>query len=321
MSSECERGPLTTSTLDYWIQHVVFPCQVTILAMVIYDIVRSVTSVKARIVAKPNLLLLALLNLLIFGSMLPQSLGSFSWFFENETFRRFYHHSKIPINALSNLMSAMEICITLAICLECYLRSKSSSLTKCFEPNARYIVFLVTVLAASVALTAYHFVLYELDTGYKCNGTKLVVRIKLNIDLLSLAAIKFFNLTQAVVVIVIPCICMILVNHKHADLIRSDVFPTSSYSECRELFSVENCLESRKKKILLFLPLLTGCFVVSHMLSFLPFLYDLIPSLYEWGFPYVITVMNSVLITGKIVTLALSSRICQDLGRLGFTSY
>lgn len=44
----------------------------------------------------------------------------------------------------------------------------------------RYVTFVATVLAASVALTAYHFVLYELETGYKCDGTKLVVRIKVS---------------------------------------------------------------------------------------------------------------------------------------------
>ncbi|ETN76639.1 hypothetical protein NECAME_11525 [Necator americanus] len=235
MSSECERGPLTTSTVDYWVQHVVFPCQVFILTLVIYDIARNATSVKSRIVAKPNLLVLALLNLLVFGTMLPQSLGSFSWFFEAESFRRFFHYSKIPINALSNLISAMEIFITLAICVECYLRSKSSSLVKCFVPSVRYVTFLVGAFIMSAGLTGYHFLLYELETGYRCNGTKLVVRIK--------------------------------------------------------------------------------------MLSFLPFLYDLIPSLYEWGFPNVITVMNSVLMSGKLAALAISSHMCQELGRLGVSTY
>ncbi|VDK49768.1 unnamed protein product [Cylicostephanus goldi] len=180
MSSQCERGPLTISTVDYWIQHIVFPLQLLVLGVVIYDIIRKTISAKNRIVAKPNLLVLTILNVLIFGTMLPQSLGSFSWFFEEEAFRRFYHHSKIPINALSNLLSAMEIFIALAICIECYLRSKSSSLAKCFELNGRYIIFLIITMASSLALTAYHFVLYELDTGYKCNGTKLVVRIRVS---------------------------------------------------------------------------------------------------------------------------------------------
>ncbi|KHJ78826.1 hypothetical protein OESDEN_21548 [Oesophagostomum dentatum] len=214
----------------------------------------------------------------------------------------------------------MEICITLAICLECYLRSKSSSLAKCFEPNVRYIIFLVAATATSLALTAYHFVLYELETGYKCDGTKLVVRIRLNTDFLTPEAIKFCNLTQAVFVIAIPCVALILINHKHASLIRSNVFSVS-FSECHELFSKESSVETRKKRILLFLHTLTACFVLSHLLSFLPFLYDLIPSLYEWGFPHVITVMNSVLIAGKVVTLALSSSICQELGRLGLGGY
>ncbi|KAK6727321.1 hypothetical protein RB195_005176 [Necator americanus] len=320
MSSECERGPLTTSTVDYWVQHVVFPCQVFILTLVIYDIARNATSVKSRIVAKPNLLVLALLNLLVFGTMLPQSLGSFSWFFEAESFRRFFHYSKIPINALSNLISAMEIFITLAICVECYLRSKSSSLVKCFVPSVRYVTFLVGAFIMSAGLTGYHFLLYELETGYRCNGTKLVVRIKLNTDLFTPTAIKFCNIVQAVLVIVIPCICMILVNRRHANLIRSNVFPIS-FSECRELFSEESHLQSRRKTILMCLPTLTICFVFSHMLSFLPFLYDLIPSLYEWGFPNVITVMNSVLMSGKLAALAISSHMCQELGRLGVSTY
>uniref|UniRef100_A0A1I7X332 G_PROTEIN_RECEP_F1_2 domain-containing protein n=1 Tax=Heterorhabditis bacteriophora TaxID=37862 RepID=A0A1I7X332_HETBA len=185
--------------------------------------------------AKPSLLILTIINIFILLSMLPQCMGSYSMFYGNETFRRFFHYTKISISALSNYFSAVEIYLTIVITAECYLRARSSSLAQ--------------VICAV----------------FICNNLFL----------------------------------------------------------CLSLLQITpGGMSIHKRKITVFLPAISFCFALFHLLSFLPFLGDIFPSLYEKGFPIVISVMNSALITGKILILALVSRTCLELGKCGmFVTY
>ena len=87
MSSACVRGPFVSSPVDHPIQHFVYPFQVLFLS---YVTVRGCLQLRygpTKVVAGRTLVLLTVVDFFLLLTMLPQSLSTFSMFYENETFR------------------------------------------------------------------------------------------------------------------------------------------------------------------------------------------------------------------------------------------
>lgn len=307
---------MMSSPVDHPIQHFVYPLQ---LAFLCYVTIRGVLHLRygpTRVVAKKTLILLALADFCLLLTMLPQSLATFSFFYENESCRRFVHYSKVAINAWSNVFSATEVFLTVAICVECYLRARASSMTKWFSNGFRFWSLMAFAFCVSLLLSGYHFVLYEIKTGFRCNGEKMVSKLVLNSSFTP-SMVRFFNIGQAVFVIALPCIVVALCNRRLAAILREGKLPLVN-NECQELVSSESW-PSERPRCVRRLSLITVAFVLSHVLSFVPFLYDIFPGLYlSELFPAFITIMNSVLVTGKLVTLLLLFDSCRDLARTGF---
>ncbi|CAI4221051.1 unnamed protein product [Auanema sp. JU1783] len=317
MSEECLRGPMINSHVDIPLQHYVFPGQMISLFIMAYYAIKDLICRRYNIIAQRTIILLGVADFCLLLTMLPQSLVTFEFFYENESCRRFMHYSKIFINAWSNVFSAIEVYLTVAICAECYLRARCSSLVKYFTPGWYGNVFLAVVVSWSFLISSYHFVLYELMTAFRCNGTKLVSKLILS-EYFSTDVVRFLNINQAVTVILVPCLIVAYCNYKLTKLVESEKLPLIN-NECQELFSNQENMSSQRQQITWNLKLINVFFILSHILSFVPFLYDIFPSLHgSEFFPGIITIMNSSLVSGKLFTLFLLYRNCGYLARTGF---
>ncbi|PAV57552.1 hypothetical protein WR25_02302 [Diploscapter pachys] len=318
----CPRETMTTSSVDYIIQHYVFPCQLTVFTFVAYKTIQKIANEQTRVVARHSFFLLIAIDFLILATMLPQSLFSFEFFYSSESLRRLFHYSKIVINSSANYFSAVEIFLTLTICAECYVKARQLTRIEKIFKGQLYGLLLLGIFGISLMITFYHFFIYELKTGYQCDGTKLLSRVAASEDYFSMSSVKIFNTNQAICSIIVPGVLVLVLVRKIVQFIKEGKMPLKEVedSECQQFFSSTDCEVAYKRELLVYFPLIAISFVLSHSVSFIPFLIDLFPSLRGPAFVDIISITNNMLLWGKLVTLYAIFKSCHLLGASGLVA-
>ncbi|CAJ0963863.1 unnamed protein product, partial [Mesorhabditis belari] len=323
MSSKCARGPMTVNSLDYYMQHYVFPVQIIGFFVLAFMVLYNVFQGRTKHVAQVSLCVLAVVDILIFGCLMPQSMGSFKFLYENEDFRRFNQMSKIRFYAFSNQLSAVDTSIFMLIIIEIYLRAKNSSLTKVlFGGKSVWLCLGVGILGALLCSSFHHFS-YSTKIWFNCsdeNGenSKMFSKLMMNPEYMTRELFIWLHMGSALFLIFIPTIIIYYLTRKVIVMLKEGKGgdPTN---EAMELFSSSEGLSQQRRKITIYLPAVAHCFALTHILSIVPFAWDifLFKIIGFTGYSVTISIMNSLLIAGKIANFGLLYLSCVEMGRNG----
>ncbi|CAJ0571918.1 unnamed protein product, partial [Mesorhabditis spiculigera] len=328
MRVDCSRGPLTTNPLDFWIQHVIFPVQcigfLTLAITVIYNVLKG----RTKHVARWSLLFLAIVDVLIFACLVPQSLGTFRALYENEQFRRFYQLARIRLYAFSNQLSAVDTSIFLLIIIEIYLRARGSTMTKALFGGKAVFLCIATAITGALMISSFHHFSYSPKIWFNCsdeNGlpTKMFSKITMNSAYMTKDLFIWLHMASALLLIFIPTILVYFLVYRITRSINSGRTGCDVANEAMELFSSAEGLLLQRKKITVYLPMVAHSFALTHVLSVVPFVWEFF--LFHWlgfkGYSITISIMNALLICGKIANFGLLYLSCVEMGRNGLLNY
>ncbi|VDM63981.1 unnamed protein product [Angiostrongylus costaricensis] len=225
---------------------------------------------------------LAIADILLFLTLLPEALGVWRIFYTNDLFRRFYYRSHTMRHWFSNVFSCMASWLILAVSVERYMGISSPMHTRCEwrESRVRYLVLFI--LMGSLLLTAFHHFEYKYGYTTMCNGTltyaKLVHLEK--VRHLFPSTLKphetFLKVSQIALVVVLPLVGVVVLNLKIIVVLRrSSVLVTRSTRINKLwkiilkqfLFSDTDSRQRRDRKVTITVLAIITCFFLTHVLN------------------------------------------------------
>uniref|UniRef100_A0A0K0DHA7 G_PROTEIN_RECEP_F1_2 domain-containing protein n=1 Tax=Angiostrongylus cantonensis TaxID=6313 RepID=A0A0K0DHA7_ANGCA len=222
---------------------------------------------------------LAIADILLFLTLIPEALGVWRIFYTNDLFRRFYYRSHTMRHWFSNVFSCMASWLILAVSVERYMGISSPMHTRCEwrESRVRYLVLFIVM--GSLMLTAFHHFEYKYGYTTMCNGTltyaKLVHLEKVRHLFPSTLKLygTFLKVSQIALVVVLPLVGVVVLNLKIIVVLRrSSVLVTrstriSSDNHNDEFLRDTDSRQRRDRKVTITVLAIITCFFLTHVLN------------------------------------------------------
>ncbi|KAJ1375096.1 hypothetical protein KIN20_038344 [Parelaphostrongylus tenuis] len=313
---------------DGWHENLLHVClSSTIFSGVIGNALNLCVLLSRHMRSEANYLLsaLAIADILLFMTLLPEALGVWKTFYTNDLFRRFYYRSHTMRHWFSNVFSCMATWLILAVSVERYMGISSPMHKRCKWRDSRVRYLLMFLVLGSLFLTAFHHFEYKYGYTTVCNGTltyaKLVHLEKLvpHISSLQVRIMTVLKVLQIILVVILPLIGVVVLNLKIIIVLRkSSVLVTrsariSSDDHNDDFLCDTDSRQRRDRKVTITVLAIITCFFLTHTPSTLPFIFELISPLMTSQqkefvrrlMPELGPIVHGWLLTGKVMNFVL----------------
>ncbi|NP_001360504.1 G-protein coupled receptors family 1 profile domain-containing protein [Caenorhabditis elegans] len=264
-----------------------------------------------------NILLsaMAICDIILLVTMLPNSLGVWYPMYMSDWFRKFIFNSNTWTIFLANFCSCITSWLILAVSVERYMGIRSPIHFRYHWRTARVFYLIFSIILGSFLLTFFHTFEYKYGYAMIRNGTKLYgspVNVDKLVDVPTWVKtmIKTFKILQVVVGVVLPTIGIFIFNMLIVLMLRKSEYFNFRSAETKDENSNRKYsdLEIRQKrdiKVTFTVLAIICCYFVTHIPSVIPFVIELFNYHPDWVKVYAIPISGSWLITGKVANFVL----------------
>uniref|UniRef100_A0AC34GWN4 G-protein coupled receptors family 1 profile domain-containing protein n=1 Tax=Panagrolaimus sp. ES5 TaxID=591445 RepID=A0AC34GWN4_9BILA len=307
--------PLTAGSVDYVIQHYIFPIQFIfgVCGNSLNLLVLLSSSMKNQ--ANTFLSAMAFADLAFLFCMVPFSLASFEPFYTNVNFKNFLYLYRAHGVGVANMFSTAATWLVLAVSIERFSGVRRPMHTR-FQLRDRRLLSLIGVifLVASL-LTLYQQFEYRVVFKKNCNVTTPNIAFVHSLNSTSPFLrnyIKFSKYTQICCGVVLPVLAVAALNVSLIYFLRRrEIIPratcgTSKDTDFRRTSDFGTFQRQERKVTATVLSIVT-CFSITHLPSLVPYFYELFMQFYIPSalLNNTIAIVNSLLVSGKVLNFVL----------------
>uniref|UniRef100_A0A914YU13 G-protein coupled receptors family 1 profile domain-containing protein n=1 Tax=Panagrolaimus superbus TaxID=310955 RepID=A0A914YU13_9BILA len=307
--------PLTAGSVDYIIQHYIFPIQFIfgVCGNSLNLLVLLSSSMKNQ--ANTFLSAMAFADLAFLFCMVPFSLASFEPFYANGNFKNFLYLYRAHGIGVANMFSTAATWLVLAVSIERFSGVRRPMHTR-FQLRDRRLLSLIGVifLVASL-LTLYQQFEYRVVFKETCGKTTPNIAFVHSLHSTSTFLrnyIKFSKYTQICCGVVLPVLAVAGLNVSLIYFLRRrEIIPratcgTSKDKDFRRTSDFGTFQRQERKVTATVLSIVT-CFSITHLPSLVPYFYELFMQFYIPSalLNNTIAIVNSLLVSGKVLNFVL----------------